>query len=340
VRSGDDSNSALVSRARCGLGRIGSKRGSLRLAAVLLLALIAGLVTWLATGRGHGKLSRPTTGAAQTVVVSEHGLQELATALGEPIYWVGPRAGARYELEQRSSGQVYVRYLATGTKPGTIAALTVGTYPIKNAYETTVALGKRSGWMRLATGVGGVAAFGSSARPCSVYLALPGLDRQVEVYDPRPGRAAALVRSGRALPVTDGERLGLMLSGLRQRSSHGEAIYWMGRKPGVTYEYRRDPNGNVFLRYLPKGVAVGSRDPFPTVGTYPMTNAFATTRAAAHRPGAVPVAMTGAVAFYTKSEPKSVYLAFRSGAWQIEVYDPVPGRALAAVVSGKVKPVG
>jgi hypothetical protein len=305
---------------------------------VLALALLAGAATWLLTTH-RGKSSKSSNAAVK--VVSEQGLQTLVGASGKPIYWVGPEQGVRYAFEQRSNGQVYVRYLTARMKADTVTTLTVGTYPMKNAYASTVALGKRSGWKQLATGTGGPAAFSSSALPRNVYLAQPGLDYQIEVYDPTPGRAAALVQAGRALPVAQGERLGLTLAALKQKvASLSSPVYWIGSQPGVTYEYTRNPNGNVYLRYLPTGVAVGSSGAYPTVGTYPVARAAATTKSAGGRPGAVRVTVPGAEAFYAKSKPTSIYVAFIGSDYQIEVYNPVAAQALAAVKTGLLKPIG
>jgi hypothetical protein len=305
--------------------------------AVFLVALIIGIVTWLIFGRGDNstKSSSPTT-----AVVSEQGLQKLVGTLGTPVFWAGPKQGVSYGVEQRSSGQVYVRYLGKGMKADTVGTLTVGTYPMKNAYSKTLALGKKTGWTQLTTGTGGVTAFTNSAHPRSVFLALSGLNYQVEVYDPTSGRAAALVQAGRILRVTQGERLGLTLAALKTKvASLGTTVYWIGPKSGVTYEYTRNPNGNTYLRYLPKGVAVGASDAYMTVGTYPMSNAVAMTRKAATQTGAVSVTLAGAEAFYTKSKPTNVYAAFTGSNYQIEVFDPDSAAALAAVDSGELKPV-
>jgi hypothetical protein len=305
--------------------------------AVFLVALIIGIVTWLIFGRGDNstKSSSPTT-----AVVSEQGLQKLVGALAEPVYWVGPEQGVRYGVEQRPSGQVYVRYLTAQMKPDTVATLTVGTYPMNNAYGYMTKNAKKNGWTRLATGVGGVTAFASSAPSRSVYLALPKSNYQIEIYDPKPGRAAALVQAGRALPVTQGERLGLRLAALKKQvASIGKPVYWIGSKPDVTYEYIRNPNGNVYLRYLPKGVPVGASGLYPTVGTYAMKNAAATTRKAGGQVGAVRVKVAGAEAFYTKAKRSSIYVAFTGSDYQIEVYDPDAAQALAAVKSGQLKAV-
>ena len=122
-------------------------------------------------------------------------------------------------------------------------------------------------------------------------------------------------------------------------ASIGTPVYWIGSKPDVTYEYIRNPNGNVYLRYLPKGVPVGASGLYPTVGTYAMKNAAATTRKAGGQVGAVRVKVAGAEAFYTKAKPDSIYVAFNGSDYQIEVYDPDAAKALAAVKSGQLKAV-
>lgn len=304
---------------------------------MLVLALIVGLVTWFFTARDDNSSK---SNKATATVVSEQGLQKLVGALSEPAFWVGPEKGARYAVEQRSNGQVYVRYLTARMNADTVATLTVGTYPMKNAYARTVAIGKKSGWKRLATGIDGPVAFTRNTLPRNVYIAQPGFDYQIEIYDPTPGRAATLVQAGRALPVTQGERLGLTLAALKKKvASLGTPVYWIGPKSGVTYEYTRNPSGSVYLRYLPSGVAVGASAAYPTVGTYPMKNATATTRAAANRAGSIPVKLAGAEAFYSESKPTSVYVAFAGSDYQIEVYDRVAAQALAAVKSGQVRPI-
>lgn len=314
------------------------KRPPLRLIALLALAVIAGLVTWLITGRGDNKSSK-SSGTAQTVS-SEKDLQKLVASLDVPVYWAGPQEGVRYELQKLSSGQIYLRYLTGKMKSGKGTTLTVGTYPMRNAYATTLALGKKSGWTQLETGENGAVAFTNSANPRNVYLAQSGLNYQIEVYDPTAGRAIALVQAGKVLQVAQGERLGLTLTGLKAKvASLGSTVYWIGPKSGVTYEFTRNPNGNVYLRYLPKGVAVGTGALYATIGTYPMSNALATTKAAGGRAGAVRVTLAGGKAFYTNSKPTSVYVAFTGSDYQIEVYDPVAAKALAAVKSGQLRPV-
>jgi hypothetical protein len=116
-------------------------------------------------------------------------------------------------------------------------------------------------------------------------------------------------------------------------------IYWVGPKAGYTYELTKTTSNQIYLRYLPAGVRVGSSKPYLTIGTYPVRGAFAATSRLASRPGAIKLALPGGVAFYTVREPTSVYLAYPGSDYQVEVYDPNAARAAQLVTAGRVKPV-
>ena len=116
---------------------------------------------------------------------------------------------------------------------------------------------------------GGIAEY-TKKYPQSVHAAYPGLDYQVEVYDPNPGTAAGLLVSGqlshlgnaRPTPSTAGVVRPTQTSDRELRAlakSLGHSIYWLGPKKNYTYEMRKSPSGNVSVRYLPPGVAVGTR---------------------------------------------------------------------------------
>ena len=118
----------------------------------------------------------------------------------------------------------------------------------------------------------------------------------------------------------------------------GRPIYWAGPSAGFTYELTQTGSGNVFVRYLPKGVQVGDKRPgFTVVGTYPYPGALAALRAV---PNAKTVNLAGGgVLVSTASDPRSVHLAYPGVDYQIEVYDPVAGRARATALSGRIRPV-
>jgi len=120
----------------------------------------------------------------------------------------------------------------------------------------------------------------------------------------------------------------------------GQPIYWVGPESGVTYELTRSAQG-IYVRYLPKGVAVGSGAPYLTVATYPVTDAFAATSSAAGAAGTVRVEVGGgAVAFYRRTLSTNIYMAYPGAKVQIEVYSPSAGRARRLVAAGDVTAVG
>jgi hypothetical protein len=96
------------------------------------------------------------------------------------------------------------------------------------------------------------------------------------------------------------------------RGTLGRPIYWAGPRSGTTYELTQTKAGRVYIRYLPKGVEVGTSKPYLTVATYRVKDAVAATERAARQSGSVRVqAGDGAVAFYRRSRPTTnVYLAF------------------------------
>ena len=71
-----------------------------------------------------------------------------------------------------------------------------------------------------------------------------------------------------------------------------------------------------------------------------LANAYAATQRIAQRQDSAQVPVTGGgIAFYARSAPSSVYLAFPGSNVQIEVYDPSPAAARRLVTSGKIVPL-
>jgi hypothetical protein len=180
-----------------------------RIGAVIALALAAGFVVWLLVRGDDGESSgAPTT--TQTATTPEVGpvaatpaeLRALSDEAGHPIYWVGPRPGRTYEVTRTSSGRIFIRYLPPGTQVGNRRAeyTIVGTYPVPDALEVLKKLSKQPGEKSVSAPGGGLAVYGMDA-PNNVYVAYPGSDVQIEVFDPRPKRALRLVTSGRVAPV-------------------------------------------------------------------------------------------------------------------------------------------
>lgn len=141
-------------------------------------------------------------------------------------------------------------------------------------------------------------------------------------------------------PVTTSGPEPISLAALRARAAAIEQpVYWAGRLPGRTFELTESP-GRIYVRYLPKGAEVGATKPYLTVATYRHPNAFAATTAVAGREGAVRIAVgSRAIAFFSRSKPTSVYLAYRGSPYQVEVFHPVARIAHNLVSSRRVRPI-
>jgi hypothetical protein len=151
---------------------------------------------------------------------------------------------------------------------------------------------------------------------------------------PVPGKATS--------PTITGGPRSLTLSGLKSFVRQvGHPVYWVGPRPGTTYELTQTTQGRIFVRYLPAGASVGTSTPFVTVGTYPVPRALGDTRRLAATAGSVQISVSGgAVAFYARSRPTNVYEAFPGVDYQLEVYDPSASEGHQLVASGRVAPIG
>ena len=323
----------------------------IRLSAVIAVGIAAGLGIWLGTrdsGGGHNPVAQPPTGVTgttkQVVPVTSQSLQALASALKHPVYWAGEMPSRSLELTQLSNGQLYLRYLPPGIKVGSAQAeLTIGTYPVADALAAVERSAGAPKAVRLSAPGGGVA-FYTSDRPTNVFLAFPGAQYEVEVFDPNAAQARSLVTTGKVTPVPTplAAPSAKIVSAADLKAAARSAsfpVYWAGPKAGSAYELSQT-SGRFYIRYLPAGTKAGANVSALTVGTYPVDKAFSVVQGLAARSGSVQVPVTGgAIAFYAKSSPTSVYIAFPGANVEVEVFDPSPAGARQLVTSGKIVPV-
>jgi len=122
----------------------------------------------------------------------------------------------------------------------------------------------------------------------------------------------------------------------------GHPVYWAGARSGTTYELTQTADGRIYIRYLPKGVRVGDQHAnYLIVATYPVRNAYRAVQTAAKEKGAETFGIaSGGKALVNSSAPTNVYFAYPRSDYQVEVFDPHPGRARSLVSSGKIRPLG
>lgn len=324
------------------------RRPTVRIGAVVALALAAGFVAWLVLRDRDSSPKATTTAAPAAASVGQ--LNELARSLGHPIFWVGPKAGYTYEATQTESGKVYVRYLPPGVEVGSDKPyLTVATYPFPGALAAVQKQSKAKGAVAVPLPQGGLAVL-DNGYPQSTHVAYPGVDYQVEVFDPSPAAAMQTVASGHLAaigglhstqPDAGSKPVAVSAKTLQSlASSLGHPVYWAGPQKGYTYELTRSSNGNVYIRYLPAGVGAGASAGYLTVATYPFPDALKAIQRQAKGHDADTITLAGGgLGLVDRTYPKSVHLAYPHSDYQVEVFDPSPARVRQIVSSGRIAAV-
>jgi hypothetical protein len=179
-----------------------ARNPQVRVGAVVAVALLIGFVVWLLVRGDNGSGTGSTGTAFGPVAATQGDLRSRSIDEGHPIYWAGPKSDTTYELTRTSNGRIFIRYLPTGVPVGVDKAdyTIVGTYPVPNATGVLEGLAKKSGEHKLSVPGGGIAVY-STAQPTNVYVAYPGSNLQIEVFDPSADRARRIVTSGQVAPV-------------------------------------------------------------------------------------------------------------------------------------------
>lgn len=169
--------------------------------AVIALALSIAFFVW-AVRRNNGDdesapAQTPTPAQAETRIVSEEALAEVASTVGHDVYWAGPIPDTELEATESEDGSVLVRYLEDGAEvgEGQAAFLTIGSYPLVDTKKTMEEFAEQPGAIIRQT-PDGREVMTTKQRPTNVYFATPDEVLQIEVFDPSPERAMRLARSG------------------------------------------------------------------------------------------------------------------------------------------------
>jgi hypothetical protein len=164
---------------------------------VLSVALVAAVVLWLV----HDDDSSSAT--AEPEIVTAKQFPELTAEQGKPVYWLGERPGAKYELTESSSGRVYIRYLTGDAEAGDERTdfLTVATYPEEDGIAALRRAAREQDGAELGRTNDGAVLLVDPTSPNNAHLAYPGANLQIEVYSPVPGQALRLASRGAVQPV-------------------------------------------------------------------------------------------------------------------------------------------
>ena len=171
----------------------------LRAGAVVAVVLAVAFGAWVVV---QGDDDESGSGGPASSAASVAQLRGIPGETGHPLYWAGRRRDYTYELTRTADGNVYIRYLPPGIPVGAKQPnyLTIVTYPRERALRGLRRLARRKGMASFAVRDGGIAVY-SVSRTNSVYVAFPGEDVQVEVFDPSPEQARRLARSEQLRPI-------------------------------------------------------------------------------------------------------------------------------------------
>jgi hypothetical protein len=174
------------------------KRNRIYAAGAAAGLIVIALVLVLALGGGDSS----STSGTEPQVVSVDALREDVSGENPPVYWAGEQPGSEFELSRPGEGRTYVRYLTGGAKAGDERPdfLTVGTYLHANPVKALKEQAQEGGGV-LGTAPGNATVYFKRKEPHSVYLAYPGVEVEIEVYDPDFTKALQLVNSGQIIPV-------------------------------------------------------------------------------------------------------------------------------------------
>jgi hypothetical protein len=121
-------------------------------------------------------------------------------------------------------------------------------------------------------------------------------------------------------------------------SNVGHALYWVGEKANEQLEMTITKNGSVYVRYLPLGVKVETKEQYLTVVTFSDPSGYAHLQLSAKNVGAISAADTGG-AFVVESSKNSLnaYFAYNNYPIQVEVFTTTPGKAWDLIQTGQVR---
>ena len=122
-------------------------------------------------------------------------------------------------------------------------------------------------------------------------------------------------------------------------ASTGRPVYWAGERATGQYELTRIGADRVAVRY-PAGPGADPAAGSLTVATYRLADPIGAIRAAGRSETAKLYDVRGGgLAVHDTARPTNTYLAFPKEPYQVEVFDPKPGRSLRLVLRGRIRQV-
>lgn len=189
-----------------------SKQVRIGAAVAIVAALLLG--AWAVFGgKGAGTTASPSPSASPSaaatkpnilgpVIADEAAVKAAVAKSGHPVFWAGNRKGTTMELTITGDNVVEIRYLPAGATPGAGTYLTVASWPDEQAWEQLQQAAERDGGMSVeGKGKAKTMYTTNSDTPNNAYAAIEGVPVLGEAFDPEPGSAWELIRTGKIVLV-------------------------------------------------------------------------------------------------------------------------------------------
>jgi len=127
------------------------------------------------------------------IAMSQNQLISLVREEKLTAFWAGPKANTFYILDASSPNRTVIRYVTTvGGKTSILgASRQIATYKSEKAYTDSIIAATQAGNIGFRNSDGAVV-FYAPNRLTNVYMAMPKLRYQIEIYDPIKGQALSL----------------------------------------------------------------------------------------------------------------------------------------------------
>lgn len=125
-------------------------------------------------------------------------------------------------------------------------------------------------------------------------------------------------------------------------AKRGSPIYWVGKQPNTKLELSEaSGDGEIYVRYLDVNAKVGEgANEFLTVGTYSLPDPQASLAAFAKSEGeGLGKLPSGGVYLVNPQRRTNIYIVKPDSAYELEVFDPDPRRALKLALGRQLAPV-
>lgn len=175
---------------------------------IAVVAVISAFVTFGIAQQFRPGVDSKTTLAARTsggVCLTEKELRNLVSTQKITAYWAGPISDATYSVNTTNSGEVFLRYVQKGQSCDSNSKdfRVIATYSVSGAYDSTKKAGSQANGVSLANQDGSVVYFNKDL-PTNVYLAYPGINYQIEIYDPNPKSAVSIATTANQIQLIQG----------------------------------------------------------------------------------------------------------------------------------------